>query len=76
MKNALSILLPLVLLCAGSVLLNMIAVWAADTPAIHAHASQTHRAATVMRVAGGVGVDATALVAQAADGGAVREQAR
>lgn len=49
MKNALSTLLPLMLFCVGSVLLNLVAVWVVEMPFVHAPAGLARQATAVLR---------------------------
>ncbi|MBK7613012.1 MAG: hypothetical protein IPJ08_00760 [Burkholderiales bacterium] len=69
MKNALSALLPLMLLCAGSVLLMALAAWTADSAAAAQRASPGSAAVTVASLTSGAAADATRRARPSGHGG-------
>lgn len=69
MKNALSVLLPLVLLCAGSVLLTAVAAWTADSAAAPQRAVPGAAAVTVASLTSGAAADASLRARPSGDDG-------
>jgi len=68
MKNALSALLPLMLLCAGSVLLTALAAWTADSAAAPRRALPDATAVTVASLTPGAAADAIQLARPSSHG--------
>jgi hypothetical protein len=68
MKNALSALLPLMLLCAGSMLLTALAAWTADTAAAPRRALPEAATVTVASLAPATVADGLRLARPAGQG--------
>lgn len=69
MKNALSALLPLMLLCAGSVLLMVLAAWTADSAAAPQRVVPGAATVTVASLSSGAAADASLRARPSGDGG-------